>query len=136
MILYFQYGVEILEKIILEKREKVKHDEYAQINSWLEKYSGAYGKAKKNKYKALIITKMLPVVKRIAMTIARRSYDPVDDLAQAGAIGVLRAIEHYSTNLGVEFRIYAGQLIIGEMKHFLRYKLKAIKVPRYVQELN
>ena len=78
---------------------------------------------------------MIPVIKKIARTIARRANDPVEDLVQAGAIGLLKAIDSYSEEISENFRIYAGYLIIGEMKHYLRDKLNTIRVPRHIQEL-
>ena len=86
--------------------------------------------------KALIVTQMLPIIKKIARTIARRSYDPIDDMVQAGAIGLLKAIDSYSRDVNENFKIYAGYLIIGEMKHFLRDKLNTIRVPGHIQELS
>ena len=108
---------------------------YNQIDKWLIEYKKSRNKYRKSKYKTLIATTMLPIIKRIAKTIARRSYDPVEDMVQAGAIGLLKAIDTYVINSGVDFRIYAGRVIIGEMKHFLRDKLNAIRVPRHIQEL-
>ena len=117
------------------RTQKKDEPEYRQIDEWLEDYANIDGKEEKTKIKAMIVTKMLPIIKRIARAIARRSYDPIEDLVQAGSIGVLRAVERYTPDLGVEFRIYAGHLIIGEMRHFLRDKMNSIRVPRYVQEL-
>lgn len=108
---------------------------YELIDGWLEEYHSASDKYKKAKAKALIVTKMLPVIKKIAHTIARRSYDPIDDMVQAGSIGLLKAIDSYSRDLNDNFKIYAGYLIIGEMKHYLRDKLNTIRVPRHIQEL-
>ena len=119
---------------MLEKKSEQKT--YELVQSWLEEYKSSTDKYKKAKTKALIVTRMLPIIKRIARTIARRSYDPIDDMVQAGAIGLLKAIDSYSANLNDNFKIYAGYLIIGEMKHFLRDKLNTIRVPRHIQELS
>ena len=108
---------------------------YELISEWLKEYHSASDKYKKAKAKALIVTRMLPVIKRIAKTIARRSYDPIDDMIQAGSIGLLKAIDSYSQDVNDNFKIYAGYLIIGEMKHYLRDKLNTIRVPRHIQEL-
>lgn len=108
---------------------------YELITEWLKEYHSASDKYKKAKAKALIVTRMLPVIKRIAKTIARRSYDPIDDMIQAGSIGLLKAIDSYSQDVNDNFKIYAGYLIIGEMKHYLRDKLNTIRVPRHIQEL-
>lgn len=109
---------------------------YELIAQWLEEYHSATNKYKKARMKALIVTQMLPIIKKIARTIARRSYDPIDDMVQAGAIGLLKAIDSYSRDVNKNFKIYAGYLIIGEMKHFLRDKLNTIRVPGHIQELS
>ena len=109
---------------------------YDLIAEWLHDYRCAETEREKAKAKALIVTRMLPIVKRIAHTIARRSYDPIDDLIQAGSIGLLKAIDSFSPERNNNFKFYAGSLIIGEMKHYLRDKLNTIKVPRHIQELS
>lgn len=119
---------------MLEKSTEQKT--YELVAEWLIEYHSAADKYKKARTKALIVTKMLPIIKRIAHTIARRSYDPIDDLVQAGAIGLLKAIDSYSKDVNDNFKIYAGYLIIGEMKHYLRDKLNTIRVPRHIQELS
>ena len=112
------------------------NETYLLISEWLDAYHSDCGERKKIKLKNLIGMQMRPVVKRIAKTIARRDYDPIEDLVQAGFVGLLKAIDTYSKEKNDNFRIYAGYYIIGEMKHYLRDKLNTIKVPRYVQELN
>lgn len=109
---------------------------YDLIEEWLEIYHSSNNKLERAKVKTLVVTKMLPVVKYIAKTIARRESDPIEDMVQAGAIGVLKAIESYSQEKNGNFRTYAGYLIIGEMKHYLRDRLNAIRVPRHIQELS
>ena len=122
------YGVTILEQ---DNDNKT----YALISSWLEEYKISNDNKKKSKLKALIVAKMLPIIRKIAKRIARRSYDPIEDMVQAGAIGLLKSIEAYSKEVNDNFRIYAGYAIIGEMRHYLRDKLDAIRVPAHVQEL-
>ena len=109
---------------------------YELIAEWLSSYRSARNQHEKSKAKALIVSRMLPIVKRIARTIARRSYDPIDDLVQAGSIGLLKAIDSFSSDISDNFKYYAGSLIIGEMKHYIRDKMNTIKVPRHIQELS
>ena len=109
---------------------------YDLIGEWLHNYRYAKSHEEKAKSKALIVSRMLPIVKRIAKSIARRSYDPVDDLIQAGSIGLLKAIDSFSIEINNNFKYYAGSLIIGEMKHYIRDKMNAIRVPRHIQELS
>ena len=117
--------------------ENIPTDEmYEKISEWLHIYHSNADIAEKERVKTLIVTQMFPVIKHIAKTIARRSYDPVEDMVQAGFIGLLKAIDKYDKNKNDNFRVYAGYLIIGEMKHYLRDKLNMIKVPRHIQELS
>lgn len=112
------------------------NETYENIAEWLETYHSTNNEKKKAKTKALIVSHMIPVVKRIARTIARRATDPIEDMIQAGFIGLLKAIDRYNNTRNDNFRIYAGYLIIGEMKHFLRDKLNMIRVPAHIQELS
>lgn len=116
-------------------QNKSEQKTYELVSEWLDQYHSETNKYKKAKAKALIVTKMLPIIKKIARTIARRSYDPIEDLVQAGAIGLLKAIDVYSENMNDNFKIFAGYYIIGEMKHYLRDKMNTIRVPRHIQEL-
>ncbi len=109
---------------------------YEKIAEWLDIYHSDVDEQKKERVKTYIVTQMYPVVKHIAKTIARRAYDPIDDLIQAGFIGLLKAIDRYDKEKNDNFRVYAGYLIIGEMKHYLRDKLNTIRVPRHIQELS
>jgi len=118
-------------------QEKINEEQlYELISGWLNDYRQADNPDSKSKAKALIVSRMLPIVKRIARTIARRSYDPIEDLVQAGAIGLLKAIESFTPEINNNFKYYAGSLIIGEMKHYIRDKMNTIKVPRHIQELS
>lgn len=112
------------------------NDDFSIIIDWLDEYHASSNSKKKNKFKTLVVMHMIPVVKRIAKTIARRATDPIEDLVQAGYIGLLKAIENFDKTKNDNFRVYAGYLIIGEMKHFLRDKLNTIRVPRHIQELS
>ena len=98
------------------------NETYEKIAEWLESYHSTKSVSKKAKLKTLIVSQMIPVVKHIARTIARRSTDPIEDMIQAGFIGLLKAIDKYDKSKNDNFKVYAGYLIIGEMKHFLRDK--------------
>ena len=43
-----------------------------------------------------------------------------DDLFQIGNIGLIKAIDHFDTELGVRFSTYAVPMITGEIRRFLR----------------
>ncbi len=108
---------------------------YIKIQDWLESYRNSNNNHKKKRLMNLIVVAMMPVIKKIANSIARRAEDPVEDLVQAGSIGLVKAIKRYNPELCPKFRIYAGYLIVGEMQHYMRDKVSLIKVPREIIEL-
>lgn len=108
---------------------------YIKIQDWLESYRNSNNHHQKKRLMNLIVVAMMPVIKKIANSIARRAEDPVEDLVQAGSIGLVKAIKRYNPELCPKFRIYAGYLIVGEMQHYMRDKVSLIKVPREIIEL-
>ena len=83
-----------------------------------------------------VVKKYLPLVRKIATSLARRSLDPVEDLIQVGSIGLLEAAERYEEKYETEFTTYATHFITGHIRHYLRDKQNLIKGPRSLQELS
>lgn len=61
---------------------------------------------------------------------------PTDDLVQVGYIGLLNAIAAFDPAKGAKFATYAGYLIRGEIRHYLRDQRDTIRKPRWLQKLN
>jgi RNA polymerase sigma-B factor len=76
----------------------------------------------------------LPLVDHCARRFANRG-EPLDDLVQVGTIGLIKSVDRFDTDRGVEFSTYATPTIIGEIKRYFRDKGWAIRVPRRLQEL-
>jgi len=76
----------------------------------------------------------LPLVEHCARRFLNRG-EPLDDLVQVGTIGLIKAVDRFDTDRGVEFSTYATPTIIGEIKRHFRDKGWAIRVPRRLQEL-
>jgi RNA polymerase sigma-B factor len=77
----------------------------------------------------------LNLVRFLAVRFANRG-EPLDDLVQVGTVGLLKAIDRFDLERGVEFTTYATPTIVGEIKRYFRDKGWAVKVPRRLQELN
>ncbi len=76
---------------------------------------------------------------RLAVHLARRFENrgvPLDDLTQVAALGLLKAIERFEPERGLEFSTFATPTIVGELKRHFRDKGWAVRVPRRVQELH
>lgn len=83
-----------------------------------------------------LVAEYLPLVKKIARGLARRSTDPVEDLIQVGSIGLLEAINRYETGHNTEFKTYAVHFITGHIRHYLRDRQNLMRGPRVLQELS
>ncbi len=76
----------------------------------------------------------LPLVEHLARRFRHRG-EPYDDLVQVGTIGLIKAIDRFDADRGVEFSTYATPTIVGEIKRYFRDKGWAVRVPRRLQEL-
>ncbi|HTA39724.1 MAG TPA: SigB/SigF/SigG family RNA polymerase sigma factor [Candidatus Acidoferrales bacterium] len=82
-----------------------------------------------------LVVAHLNLVRFLAMKFVNRG-EPLDDLVQVGTLGLLKAIDRFDTERGVEFTTYATPTVVGEIKRHFRDKGWAVKVPRRLQELN
>ncbi|HTZ54475.1 MAG TPA: SigB/SigF/SigG family RNA polymerase sigma factor [Candidatus Acidoferrum sp.] len=82
-----------------------------------------------------LVVAHLNLVRFLALKFANRG-EPLDDLVQVGTVGLLKAIDRFERDRGVEFTTYATPTIVGEIKRYFRDKGWAVKVPRRLQELN
>src|ERR1035438_4638600 len=82
-----------------------------------------------------LVVAHLNLVRYLAVKFANRG-EALDDLIQVGTVGLLKAIDRFDLERGVEFTTYATPTIVGEIKRYFRDKGWAVKVPRRLQELN
>src|SRR5918994_1452556 len=82
-----------------------------------------------------LIEQSLSLVRSLARRYAYRG-EQLDDLVQIGCIGLIKAIDRFDIDRGVELTTYATPNIIGEIKRHFRDKGWAVRVPRGLQELN
>lgn len=82
-----------------------------------------------------LITLYLPLVRSLARRYSYRG-EQLEDLVQVGCIGLIKAIDRFDIERGVELTTYATPNIIGEIKRHFRDKGWAVRVPRGLQELN
>ncbi len=102
-----------------------------------ERHAGAPGRPIPE-YESLrneLVVVHLNLVRFLAVRFANRG-EPLDDLVQVGTVGLLKAIDRFDLERGVEFTTYATPTIVGEIKRYFRDKGWAVKVPRRLQELN
>ena len=76
-----------------------------------------------------LIAQYLPLVRGLARRYAGRG-EQLDDLVQVGAIGLMKAIERFDPERGVDLPAFAVPTISGEIQRHLRDRVAPIKMPR------
>jgi RNA polymerase sigma-B factor len=63
-----------------------------------------------------------------------RVQEPLDDLSQVAAVGLIKAIERFDPERNTAFSSYAVPTMLGELKRYFRDSRWALHVPRGMQE--
>ncbi len=82
-----------------------------------------------------LIVNHLNLVRFLAAKFRNRGED-IEDLVQVGSIGLIKAIDRFEPERGLEFTTYATPTILGEIKRHFRDKGWSVRVPRRLQELS
>ena len=99
-----------------------------------EKLGTDLSEAERGEVRDQLVRLHLPLVEHFARRFLNRG-EPFDDLLQVGTIGLIKAIDRFDLERGVEFSTYATPTIVGEIKRHFRDRGWAIRVPRRLQEL-
>jgi RNA polymerase sigma-B factor len=81
-----------------------------------------------------LVTMHMALVEHLARRFRDRG-EPHEDLVQVGTIGLIKAVDRFDPERGVEFSTYATPTILGEIRRHFRDRGWAIRVPRRLQEL-
>jgi RNA polymerase sigma-B factor len=81
------------------------------------------------------LIELMPLVRALATRYAGRG-EPLEDLVQVGSIGLIKAVDRFDVDRGVEFASYAVPTIVGEIRRHFRDKAWAMHVPRRLKELS
>jgi RNA polymerase sigma-B factor len=81
------------------------------------------------------LVELMPLVRALANRYAGRG-EPLEDLVQVGALGLIKAVDRFDVDRGVEFSSYAVPTIVGEIRRHFRDKAWAMHVPRRLKELS
>src|SRR5207302_5001034 len=79
-----------------------------------------------------LIERYMSLVRSLARRYSYRG-EQLDDLVQIGAIGLIKAIDRFDLDRGVELTTYATPNIIGEIKRHFRDRGWSVRVPRGLQ---
>jgi RNA polymerase sigma-B factor len=80
-----------------------------------------------------VIEQNLPLVHSLARRFSRPS-EPLDDLVQAGAIGLIKAVDGFRDDRGRDLGAYAVPTIVGELRRHVRERASASSVAELEEE--
>ncbi len=80
--------------------------------------------------------RFMPLVYSIARKYAKNNGEPFEDIAQAGAVGLVKAIDRFDVESGSRFVSFAAPNIQGEILRHFRDHTWAVHVPRSLKELS
>ncbi|MCX4746801.1 SigB/SigF/SigG family RNA polymerase sigma factor [Kitasatospora sp. NBC_01287] len=92
------------------------------------------GSAERVELRNQLVRMHIPLVEHLARRFRNRG-EPLDDLTQVATIGLIKSVDRFDHERGVEFSTYATPTIVGEIKRHFRDKGWAVRVPRRLQEL-
>ena len=92
-----------------------------------------YRKTRDERLREELINAYRPLAEHIARQFVD-SGEPLEDLVQYALIGLIKAVDGYDPERGVEFTTYAWYQIRGEVSHYLRDQGKLIAEPAWLQE--
>ncbi len=82
-----------------------------------------------------LIVNHLNLVRFLASKFKNRG-ESLEDLISVGTIGLIKAIDRFDIDRGLEFTTFATPTIMGEIKRHFRDKGWSVRVPRRLQELS
>ncbi len=80
-----------------------------------------------------LVERYMPLARRLAGRYAGQ--EPLEDLVQVAAVGLVCAIDRFDPDRGVAFSSFAIPTILGEIKRHFRNTGWAVHVPRGAQEM-
>ena len=81
------------------------------------------------------LVELMPLVRALASRYAGRG-EPLEDLVQVGSLGLIKAVDRFDVDRGVDFTSYAIPTIVGEIRRHFRDKAWAMHIPRRLKELS
>ena len=81
-----------------------------------------------------LVDRYMPLARRLALRY-RNTSEPLDDLMQVAAMGLIKAIDRFEPGRGTAFSSFAVPTILGELRRHLRDHSWTVRVPRDTQEL-
>jgi RNA polymerase sigma-B factor len=131
----FEVEVTVIEEPAPLPRSEHSNPDRSQARELFERLATLPpGDPERARLRATLVELHLPLVEYLARRFRNRG-EWLDDLTQVATIGLIKSIDRFDLERGVEFSTYATPTIVGEIKRHFRDKGWAVRVPRRLQEL-
>jgi RNA polymerase sigma-B factor len=118
----------------VERRTRTSHDRARARQLFADLQTLDEADPQRQRTRDELVEMHLPLVEYLARRFRNRG-EPLDDLVQVATIGLIKSVDRFDLERGVEFSTYATPTIVGEIKRHFRDKGWAIRVPRRLQEM-
>ncbi|HEX3948145.1 MAG TPA: sigma-70 family RNA polymerase sigma factor, partial [Acidimicrobiales bacterium] len=81
-----------------------------------------------------LVTAHLGLAHQLARRFVNRG-ESYDDLVQVASMAIVKSVDRFDPERGVEFSTFATRTVLGELKRHFRDKGWAVRAPRRIQEL-
>jgi RNA polymerase sigma-B factor len=131
----FEVEVTVSEEVLPPPRSDHSTPDRTQARELFERLAVLpVGDPERVRIRSTLVEMHLPLVEYLARRFRNRG-EWLDDLTQVATIGLIKSIDRFDLERGVEFSTYATPTIVGEIKRHFRDKGWAVRVPRRLQEL-
>jgi RNA polymerase sigma-B factor len=110
-----------------DAEREAKHETYERF----AEYRRTGDRALRNQ----LVEEHMRLAEFLARRFSHRGESP-EDLRQVALVGLLKAVERFEPDRGLQFSSFATPTITGELKRHFRDKGWAVRVPRRIQELH
>jgi RNA polymerase sigma-B factor len=100
----------------------------------LERLSVQYALSRDPRLRELLILHHQRLVRSLAARFIGLG-ETLEDLIQVGNIGLINALDRFNPRQGTRFSTYATPTILGEIRRYFRDKAPALRLPRWVAEV-
>ncbi|WP_436843611.1 sigma-70 family RNA polymerase sigma factor, partial [Streptomyces hundungensis] len=104
-----------------EHRHHDPHDRSGARAMFIELRKMSDGSSEKAELRNQLVRMHLPLVEHLARRFRNRG-EPLDDLTQVATIGLIKSVDRFDPERGVEFSTYATPTVVGEIKRHFRDK--------------
>jgi RNA polymerase sigma-B factor len=109
-------------------------DDRALALSMFDQLAGAVpGSREHEELRDWLVRRHLPLVEHLARRYVGRG-EPLEDLIQAGSLGLVNAVDRYDPTRGLAFSTFAVPTIVGEIRRHFRDRTWSVHVQRALQE--